>query len=325
MTTLKDVAQEAGMAVGTVSRVLNNRGYISEEARQKVEAAVKKLNYHPNEVARSLHKMKTNKIGLIVPHIQHPYFSQMINCLEEQAYMRGYEILLRRSYRRNETEKEFIEMYTGDRVAGIILCSGGVEVEKLQRLEVPLVTLERHLDGGTASVECDNIQGGSLAANCLIDAGCKSLIHIGNTSGISMPADNRAEGFQQVCRERGVPFLEVETQAVQFKHMSYEIVIEQVLREHPDIDGVFANSDVIAAQVLQVCRKLQIEVPSQMKIVGFDDTYIARITNPQLTTIHQPIEEMAELAMDHLHAAVNGKLVPKSTVLPVYLVNRETV
>jgi LacI family sucrose operon transcriptional repressor len=325
MTTLKDVAQETGMAVGTVSRILNNRGYISEEARQKVEAAVKKLNYHPNEVARSLHKMKTNKIGLIVPHIEHPYFSQMIGCLEEQAYERGYEILLRRSYRRNETEKEFIEMYTGDRVAGIILCSGGVAVEKLQQLEVPLITLERHLDGGTASVECDNIQGGSLAANCLIDAGCRSLLHIGNTSGVSMPADNRTEGFQMVCRERGIPFLEVETKAVQFKHMSYEKTIEQVLMQHPDIDGVFASSDMIAAQTLQVCRKLQLDVPSRMKIVGFDDTYIARITNPALTTIHQPIDEMAELAMEHLHDAIEGKLVPKSTVLPVSLVRRETV
>jgi LacI family sucrose operon transcriptional repressor len=129
----------------------------------------------------------------------------------------------------------------------------------------------------------------------------------------------------EVCRKHGIPFLEVETQAVQFRDMSYEKVIEQVLREHPDIDGVFANSDVIAAQVLQVCRTLRIEVPSRMKIVGFDDTYIARITNPTLTTIHQPIEEMAELAMKHLCDAISGKLVPKSSILPVYLVGRETV
>jgi LacI family sucrose operon transcriptional repressor len=324
MTTLKDVAEEAGLAVSTVSRILNNRGYISEEAREKVNLAVKKLNYHPNELARSLHSKNTNKIGLIVPFIQHPYFSQMISCLEQHAYNKGYEILLIRSQRKGEREKQYMEICARNRVAGIILCSGGVAVEKLQKLDVPVITLERNLDGGTASVECDNIQGGMLAAERLINGGCHKLIHISNTSGISMPADNRSEGFRKVCEEQGISYLEIEAQDVQFKDMTYDEVMEQTLIEYPDIDGIFANSDVIAAQALQVCRKLQINVPEQMKIVGFDDTFIAKITNPQVTTIHQPIEEMAEIAVNLLNMAVSGKQVPKITVLPVYLVERET-
>jgi LacI family sucrose operon transcriptional repressor len=324
MTTLRDVAEEAGLAVSTVSRILNNRGYISEEARQKVEMAVQKLNYHPNELARSLHSKNTNKIGLIVPHISHPYFSQMISCLEEQAYDKGYEILLLRSYRNGGMEKNFMEICARNRVAGIILCSGGVAVEKLQELDVPVITLERDLDGGTAAVECDNRQGGTLAAERLINGGCRKIIHICNTSGISMPADHRAEGFMTVCDEHDISHLEIEAQDVQFKDMTYDEVIEQALCEYPDVDGIFANSDVIAAQALQVCRKLHINVPEKMKIVGFDDTFIAKITNPELTTIHQPIEEMAEIAVNLLHMAVSGKQVPKSTVLPVYLVERET-
>jgi LacI family sucrose operon transcriptional repressor len=139
-----------------------------------------------------------------------------------------------------------------------------------------------------------------------------------------MPADHRAEGFRKVCDEQGISYLEIEAQDVQFKDMTYDEVMEQTLLEYPDIDGIFANSDVIAAQALQVCRKLQINVPGQMKIVGFDDTFIAKITNPQVTTIHQPIEEMAEIAVNLLHMAVSGKQVPKCTVLPVYLVERET-
>jgi LacI family sucrose operon transcriptional repressor len=127
-----------------------------------------------------------------------------------------------------------------------------------------------------------------------------------------------------VCDEHDISHLEIEAQDVQFKDMTYDEVIEQALCEYPDVDGIFANSDVIAAQALQVCRKLHINVPEKMKIVGFDDTFIAKITNPELTTIHQPIEEMAEIAVNLLHMAVSGKQVPKSTVLPVYLVERET-
>ena len=99
MATLKDVAKEAGLTTSTVSRVLNNRGYISDNARKKVDDAMKKLNYQPNEAARSLHNKSTNTIGLIVPHIYHPYFGKMISCLEAQAYGKGYKEIGRASCR----------------------------------------------------------------------------------------------------------------------------------------------------------------------------------------------------------------------------------
>ena len=130
MATLKDVAKETGLATGTVSRVLNNRGYISDEARQKVDDAMKKLNYQPNEVARSLHRKSTNTIGVIVPHIRHPYFSETISNLEDQAYKKGYKILLCNSQSIREKEIEYINMCTGNQVAGIVLCSGTVPDRK---------------------------------------------------------------------------------------------------------------------------------------------------------------------------------------------------
>ena len=97
-----------------------------------------------------------------------------------------------------------------------------------------------------------------------------------------------------------------------------------MLRENPETDGIFANSDVIAAQTLQVCRKLQIAVPEQMKIIGFDDVNVAVLTTPQLTSIHQPVEEMAEIALNLLSDSIAGKMVPRRTVMPVYLVERES-
>lgn len=324
MATLKDVAKETGLATGTVSRVLNNRGYISDDTRKKVDNAMKKLNYQPNEVARSLHRKSTNTIGLIVPHIRHPYFSEMISNLENQAYQKGYKILLCNSQSIDEREKEYINMCTGNQVAGIILCSGSVSVEMFEESDIPVITMERFLDNGTASVECDNKQGGQLAAEKLISCGCKHLLYVGNISSVPMPADIRVEGFREVCERENIPFVELMTEEKQYYTLAYNEMIEQALRRYPETDGLFANSDVIAAQTLQICRKLNISVPEQLKIIGFDDVRFATLTTPQLTTIHQPVREMAEIAVNLLHDAVEGKMVARRTVLPVRLVERET-
>lgn len=324
MATLKDVAREAGLTVGTVSRVLNNRGYISENAREKVEEAMKKLNYRPNEVARSLSKSSSNTIGVIVPHIQHPYFTEMISNLENQAYKRGYKMLLCNSRSIQEKEREYIDICTGNKVAGIILCSGTVSVDVFDGIGIPVVTIERFLDNGTAAVECDNKQGGILAAEKLISCGCRHLLHVGNVGGVFMPADMRTEGFREVCEREKVTFEEILTEEIQYNSLMYGDMIEEALRKYPETDGLFVNSDVIAAQTLQVCRKLHISVPNQLKVIGFDDVSLSTLTTPQLTTVHQPIKEMAEIAVNLLHDCASGKLVPKRTVLPVRLVERET-
>lgn len=322
MATLKDVAKETGLTVSTVSRVLNNRGYISEEARQKVYDAMKKLNYHPNEVARSLSKKTTNTIGVIVPHIRHPYFSEMISNIENQASKKGYKIILCNSRGKEKKEREYLEMCTSNRVAGIILCSGTVAVDEFEGSNIPLIALERYLENGTASVECDNEQGGKLAAQKLIDCGCKKLIHISGVSETAMPADARAEGFRKICIRSGVEFDEIATSAYQYDQLEYYEYIEDIFSKYPDVDGVFASSDLIAAQVLQVCAKRGIQVPQQLKLVGFDDVNIASLTTPQITTIHQPIKEMAEMAVNLLIDSADGKTVAKRSLLPVALVSR---
>ena len=325
MATIKDVAKEAGLTVTTVSRVLNNRGYISDDARERVRLAMQKLNYQPNEVARSLHKKSSKTIGVIVPHIRHPYFAEMISNIENIAYKKGYRILLCNSQEKEEKEKEYIEICTSNRVAGIILFSGLVDVDTFIKMDIPVITMERYLDNGTASVECDNLEGGALAAQKLIDNGCKNLMMIGSTaSNVELPADLRATGFRKVCDEKSITYVEVDPEVSAYNNMTYDEMLEDALKKYPDTDGVFASSDVIAAQTLQVCSKMHISVPKQMKIIGFDDVSIAQLTTPKLTTIHQPIKEMAESAVDLLLNAAEGKMVAKKTVLPVQLIERGT-
>lgn len=324
MATIKDVAREAGLTVGTVSRVLNNRGYISEATRNRVHQVMKELNYQPNEVARSLSKSKTNTIGVIVPHIVHPYFAKLISNLEKAASDRGFKILLCNSREERERELEYLEMLKSNRVAGLVLCSATVKTESLESLDIPVITIERNVGTGTASVECDNYQGGVLAARHLIACGCKYMINFSGVDKTEMPADSREVGFLDMCRQYGVEGVACKSQENQYYAMEYHEYIEKIITENPKTDGIFASSDLIAAQVLQVCAKLGLRVPEQVKVVGFDDVNIASLTTPPITTVHQPVKEMAELSVDLIMRSNKGEMIPTRTVLPVTLVKRGT-
>ncbi len=326
MATLKDVARETGLTVSTVSRVLNNRGYISKEAREKVYEAMKKLNYQPNEVARSLSKQTTNTIGVILPHIDHPYFSRLLSSLETAAYLNEYKLMVFNSNERDDKEVKYLDMCRGIRVAGIILCSGTVEVKRFEDLGVPLVTIERFLESGTAAIECDNRQGGRMVAKHLAEKGCRKVVYLSGENAEPMPADERALGFSEVCRKVGLECLDLEEEKSDalYASLDYHEYIERILDEHPEIDGIFASSDVIAAQVIQICRRKGIRIPEQIKLVGFDDSLISMLTSPSITTIRQPIPEMASLAVQTILRASNKEMVPSRTILPVSLVERET-
>lgn len=324
MATLKDVARESGLTVGTVSRVLNSRGYISDKTKAKVYAVMKELDYQPNEMARALSKQRSNAIGVIVPHIEHPYFAKMINSLELAAYKNKHKILIFNSKGKEEREEEYIESCKSNRVAGVILCSGSIHTEIFQNLDFPLITLERFLDEGTAGIECDNYQGGLLAAEHLINRGCTHILHLGGVSGHPMPADRRKAGFEEMCAQRGVAYASVDPGQNFYEEMNYYPAIYRALEQFPQTDGIFASSDVIAAQAIQVCNKLGISIPEQMRIVGFDDVNIASLTTPRITTIHQPVQEMAQEAVAMLVKAANGETVPERSVFPVSLIERES-
>lgn len=324
MATLKDVAALAGVTVTTVSRVLNNRGYISEQTRGKVYDAMKELHYQPNEMARSLTKRHTNMIGVIVPSIAHPYFSAVVAALECSAAANGYKILLCSSNHQREKEIEYLAMLESNKVAGIVLCSRTADIEEQLRRELPLVAYERGMSNRVSSVSCDNFQGGELATEHLVACGCRHLLHIGGSAGVHMPADQRCEAFAAVCRRCGVDGRVFYTQEAQFLSMDYAAFIRKLLEENPQTDGVFASSDVIAAQVLQACAALGRRVPEDMQIVGFDDVEVASLTVPRITTIRQPIKEMCAFAIDNIVQQLEKGGSIAKTVFAVSLIERET-
>ena len=324
MPTIKDVSREAGLSVGTVSRILNNRGYISTNAKQKVEFAMKKLNYQPNEMARSLSKQSSSLIGLVVPQVENPYFSLFTSYVQEYARCKGYHILLFCSNGMEQRETEMLDVCRRNRVAGIILCSSCFSVSTFGELDCPLVTMERDVENEVSSVRCDNFAGGALVAEHLISRGCKYLMHLSALSPSHLTADLRAKGFAETCSKNGVSHIEVPFPEELYNRMEYFDFIEEIFALHGDIDGVFASNDIIASQLLQHCAKHGITVPDSLKIVGFDDIPLSRWTVPSLTTVHQPLDKMAEVAVQALLDARSGRTVQKTFCFPVELIERET-
>lgn len=324
MATIKDVAREAGLTVGTVSRVLNNRGYISLDAKEKVYRAMERLHYKPNELARSLSKQKTSTIGVIVPHIEHPYFARLISCLERAASDQKHKILLFNSREETELELEYVETCKSNRVSGIILCGVTVHSDGLKNLSIPVISLEREQEAGTASVECDNMQGGMIAAKHLISKGCKSLLYFSGMDNPHMSSDALEAGFVRICDQYGVAHKEVRNNLGLCMNMEYHTFIETALRENEEADGIFTGSDLIAAYMLQECSRLELPVPGRIKIVGYDDVNIASLTTPLLTTIRRPLKKMAEIAVALIINSNRGEVVPTKTMLPVALVERGT-
>lgn len=324
MATLKDVAKAAGLSVGTVSRVLNNRGYISEETRQGVYTAMERLNYQPNEVARSLSRQKTNTIGLIMPSIEHPYFAKLISCLERAAYEREYKVLLFCAYGIDDQEKKFVEACRSNRVAGLIICSDTVRTQTFNNLGFPLVSYERYLDSSDACVLCDNHEGGRMAAQELIAKGCRRIGCLSGTSRVGMPADTRKEGFLEACRQQEIETIELDFPPERTIDTRYYPDILEFMKKNEGIDGLFCGSDVIAAEAIQAAVELGISIPDRLKIIGYDDTLLSELTMPKITTIHQPVKEMAEMCIDLIDKKNNGDFVPARTIFHVSLVSRGT-
>lgn len=325
MATIKDVAAEAGLSVGTVSRILNNRGYISPKAREKVENAMRKLKYQPNEIARSLSQSNSSMVGIIIPTLLNPYFSTLFKYLDDELDARGMQPLIFISDEDDDKEIRFLDKCKKNRVSGIILCSGNFKAVRLVDYGVPIVSIERMGLEGAISVVCDNYNGGKLAARHLIERGCRHLVMIAGDQDEAMPADSRVCGFEECAKAAGLGTTITHATKEMFHSQDYRALVESVFSRNPEMDGLFCSSDIIAATAVKIASEKNISVPSSLKIIGFDDTWFSSSITPSLTTIRQPMKEMAMLAISSLEAAWKAGSFPSSMIkLDVSLIIRES-
>ena len=247
---IKDVAKVAGVSPTTVSRVLNNRGYISEETRKKVYDAMEKIGYHPNELAKNFFRQKTNIIGLILPDISISFYAEETKYIEEHLYKNGYKLMLCNAYNSKEREKEYINMLQRNKVDGIIIGSHTLEIEDYLKIDMPIVALDRYLGENIPIVSADHIQGGILAANHLINCGCKNVVQFAGTSVLNSSANKRHISFEKVMNDSNVNVHTIETSKL--SHEDYAEILEatneNLLKRYrlnlSDIEGK-SNEEVI--------------------------------------------------------------------------------
>jgi len=324
MTSIKDVAKISGVTVTTVSRVLNNRGYIGEATKEKVNKAIEELDYQPNEIARALFRKKSNLIGLIIPDVAHPFFAELASYVEYYAYTNGYKILLCNAYQDREKEKDYINMLKRNQVDGIIMASHTLETSEYLNLSLPIVAIDRFLSENIPYIASDNYYGGVLATKLLIEKGCKKIAHISGPLSLNTPANKRCKAFVDIANENNVSYVVMETELNSFKKEEYERLIYKLFKDHTDIDGIFASSDMIAACIVEVSNELGKFIPNDLKIVGYDDISIASLISPALTTIKQPIQKIGSLAVETIIKQIDGEIIRVENILPVEIIERRT-
>ncbi len=293
--TMKDVAQEAGVALGTVSKVFNDFP-VGEEYRKRVLDSAEKLGYQLNSYARGLKTNKTYSIAVILPNIINPFFAVLAQSLCSALTRRGYRMYLSTTDFDPEAEQRYIRMAQQNQVDGII----GLTYNPALRISgnVPFVSFDRYVGPGVPCVASDNFGGGQLAAKKLAELGCRKLLFLRIGSAVSGESDKRRDGFEQFCRMKGI-----EQDALYLYDSDGFEPIRTFLAEHIRegrlcYDGIFCCTDPLAAQTRNALAELGVRVPEEVQIIGFDGTELHMGRALSCSTIVQPVPLLAETCVD---------------------------
>ncbi|WP_419892434.1 LacI family DNA-binding transcriptional regulator [Paenibacillus xylanexedens] len=321
MTTIKDVAQLAGVSVATVSRVINDRGYVHADTRKKVEDAVKALNFSPNEVARSLYKRKSKLIGLLLPDITNPYFPQLARGVEDRMQEQDYRLIFGNSDEDERKEQDYIQTFIQNNVVGVISSTNYPHSSIYEKLKIPVVFLDRtSLD--RPSVYADGREGGRLAAREIIKRGSRRITVMQGPSQIR-PAQDRFEGAIEIIRDAGLDYRVIQTTSFSINEAG--VWAEELFRKYADTDGVIASNDIAAMAVLHEASRIGRKVPDDVQVIGFDDIPMSSLLSPALSTIRQPAYEMGREAAGLLIQLVEQAAVENKNIqLPVSFIERGT-
>ncbi|WP_286684155.1 LacI family DNA-binding transcriptional regulator [Collinsella sp. UBA1693] len=320
---IKEVAAAAGVSPTTVSRVLNNRGYISQETRDKVQAAMKRINYAPNDIARAMLNGRLNLVGMIVPFVSNPFHGEVVQVVERTLAENGFKMLLCNSACRPDLERSYIDMLRRNMVDGVIVNSLNIGAEAYAEMGLSLVGIDCDLGEGSVQIASDSYAIGEIATRRLIDGGCSRILCLRNNSRMRMPGNKRSEAYLDAVADAGLSAL---VREVEFVKSDEEkgTAVAQILDENPDIDGIFAGDDMMAAICLNVMARRGLSAPKDIKVIGADGARRTRTFMPELTTVRQDIERIGELAAQSVIALINGEKPESNIKLPVELIEGKT-
>lgn len=329
MATIREVAERAGVAPITVSRVINNSGYVSEKTRARVEAAVAELGYVPNVLARSLRSKRTNTLALILTDISNPFWTTVARGVEDAASDAGFNVILCNTDESEVEQDKYLRVLLQKRVDGVLLVPVRSTVEPIkfvQSQDTPVVVLDRRIPDAQADVvRCDSEGGAYRLTRLLLSLGHRRIAMLSGPEGVST-AEDRVAGYRRALAEAG---LDDDAAMVYYGRFSLESgydMARQMLARTPRPSGVFAGNNFIAIGALRALRDAGLRVPEDLALVGFDDLPADLVVDPFLTVAAQPAYEMGRQATELLLARLSGEspAAYQEIVLPTEIIVRES-
>ncbi len=326
---LSDVAQLAGLSKATVSRYMNHSIVLPQETIDRIEAAIRHLDYRGNSLARRLSKGGSETLGLVLPDITNSFFAELADAAEEAASARGYSLVLCITRNNPDKEAQFIRWLDTRQVDGLLFTTNrpdnGLLRKEIQRHQ-HIVLLDEDIPGSSVpKVFADNVQGGRIATEQLIAAGHRHIAFIGGPEQL-MSVRERYLGFCTAMKQAG---LSVPAEWVMYGNYEREFgqqALQRLFSQSPRPSAVFAASDYLVLGLLDGLRASGLQAPDALSLVGFDDANYTDLTQPRISTIRQPARELGYTAVDIMLRLLNNDLnIPLETRLPVEWVGRDSI
>ncbi len=324
--TIKDVARHANVSVATVSRILNGQSGYAEETKRTVMAVVNQLGYTPNALARGLVKKSSSTFGILLPSLTSSFMFALLDGVVNAASQKNYSAIICHTGENGKNTVNYLNVLSEQRVGGVIFASEPIKDEYLAQvfaMKVPVVLVSTACEHQRIPyIKVDDKSAAYHATTYLLERGHRNIGMISGTKDDPVAGILRVNGYHQALKDAGIVVSEKHLAYGDFGYRSGIKGMQTLLREFPDITAVFAASDEMAVGALTYAYQQGINVPDQLSVIGYDDTPLAEMAIPPLTTVHQPIYDMGERAVDML---LGGKNVGESIIMPFHLVERDSV
>lgn len=327
-STIRQIANEAGVSIATVSRVINQPDTVKPETRSQVQEVMDRNYFVANGSAATMNSQTSKTIGLVIPTITNSIYASSTQAIQRVAQASGYTVLVAVSEFDPTAEEQLIRRLVGRQVDGLIL-TGGERAPHiyalLEKNEVPYIVTWKLSDGALhPSVSFDNYRAGRLAMTHLIELGHRRIGLICGRTNLNDRARERRRAYEDALAETGVEFDSDLVFERDFEFIEGSAVMRRMLETQERPTAVFCANDIQAIGAMQECIDAGINVPKDISIIGFDDLPLARYVRPRLTTVHVPAKRMGHLAAEALFKWISNGVRPSVEELPVELVVRES-
>jgi LacI family fructose operon transcriptional repressor len=316
MTSIKDVADAAGVSIATVSRVLTDKPHVSEELRQRVMSAVDALGYRPNRIARSLRTQQSATIGLVVSDIRNPYFTAVSRAVEDMAYQNGMSVYLCNTDENPDKEQMYLSVLRNENVSGIIFSPTRLTAENFAQLNlnIPTIAIDRPIQSDRVdSVLIDNQAAAFRLAEHLIQNGFRIIGALFGSA--SSTGRERRLGFEQALREYGLPLHSDLVRYVPAKVQAGHKAALEMLDSHTPPQAFYTSNSLLLAGALKAVRDRNLRIPDDVGLAGFDDVDWTVLVQPAITVIAQPTDEIGRTATELLLQRIENPQRPARQVI----------